>query len=65
MRKIKFLFDGNFELQGRDRHFVEGEITDAEDTDAARLVEGLCAEYADLPKPRKVRKEDTWQPAEQ
>lgn len=43
MKKIKFLFTGNFELNGRDRHFVKGEITDAEEKDADRLIVGLCA----------------------
>ena len=56
MRKIKFLFEGNFELAGRDRHYTEGTVEDADDVDAARLVEGLCAEYADTPKPKVNRK---------
>ena len=42
--KIIFLFDGNFELNGRDRHFVKGQIEDVNPNDAARLIAGLCAE---------------------
>ena len=62
MKKIKFLFTGNFELNGRDRHFVKGEITDAEDADADRLIVGLCAVEFDgtvytESKPRKIKKD--------
>ena len=42
--KIIFLFDGNFELNGRDRHFVKGQIEDVNPNNAARLIAGLCAE---------------------
>ena len=58
--KIKFLFEGNFEIAGRDRHYVEGQVEDVDANDAARLIVGLCAEeVTDTPKVknRKTRME--------
>lgn len=59
--KIKFLFEGNFEIAGRDRHFLKGQVEDVDANDAARLIAGLCAEeYTEQPqeepKPRKNKK---------
>lgn len=55
--KIIFLFEGNFEIAGRDRHFVKGQVEDVEPNDAARLIAGLCAEeYTEETKPEKKRK---------
>ena len=59
--KIIFLFEGNFEVSGRDRHYLKGQVEDVEPNDAARLIAGLCAEeYAEQPqeehKPRKTKK---------
>lgn len=45
--KIKFLFDGNFEIGGHDRHFVKDQVEDVDPNDAARLIAGLCAEEYD------------------
>lgn len=44
MIKIKFLFSGNFDIEGRVRHFEEGEIVEVPQDDANRLVIGLIAE---------------------
>lgn len=59
--KIIFLFEGNFEISGRDRHFVKGQVEDVEPNDAARLIAGLCAEeytekLQEESKPRKAKK---------
>lgn len=55
--KIIFLFSGNFEINGRDRHFEEGQVEDVNPNDAARLIAGLCAEeYNEEPKSRKAKK---------
>ena len=42
--KIKMLFDGNFEIDRHPVHLTTGEIVDVTAEDAARLIEGLCAE---------------------
>lgn len=59
MKIIKFLFEGNFEVGRRDRHYIEGETLEVDDADADRLIKGLCAEEvtADKPKPKHKRKE--------
>jgi hypothetical protein len=57
MKKIRFLFDGNFEVQGRDRHFTEGQVEEVSDADAKRLIEGLCAEEIPNIKKRQRRTE--------
>ncbi len=64
MKKIRFLFDGNFEIAGRDRHYRRGDTEEVDDADAERLIVGLCAEEweegasepLETPKPRKARK---------
>jgi len=66
LKKIQFLFEGNFEINGRDIHFEKDSIIETEDEDADRLIEGLCAvefigEIVSVflevePKPRKPRK---------
>lgn len=56
MKKIRFLFEGNFEVGRRDRHYLEGEIVEADDADADRLIIGLCAEEV-TDKPKRKQKE--------
>jgi hypothetical protein len=46
--KIKFLFAGNFEVEGKDLHFEKDATFDAPAADAQRLVDGKCAEYVEL-----------------
>jgi len=52
--KIRFLFAGNFDVDGQPRHYRAGDIEDVTEADAARLIDGKCAELADKPK-EKVR----------
>lgn len=62
--KIKFLFSGNFDIEGKARHFEEGEIIDASPADGELLVTGLCAELVSEKK-TKTAKAEKWQPEEQ
>ena len=65
MKKIRFLFAGNFEIQNKPYAFEKGDIVDVSDTDADVLVAGLCAELVDdkpVEKAKKAKKEaETWQ----
>ena len=54
---ITFLFTGNFELSGQMFHFEKGDTIAADEKDAQRLVEGLCAEYY-TDKPKKVKNDN-------
>jgi len=60
MKKIVFLFAGNFEIDGQMFHFEQGQSADVQDNDAERLVKGLCAEYPNTRKPAKkaVKRDD-------
>jgi len=57
MKKITFLFAGNFEISGQVFHFEEGQTADVPEKDAKRLVDGLCAEYHGTKK-KKVKHDD-------
>lgn len=55
--KIRFLFEGNFEIQGKSLHFKKGEVIVAPAADAAILIEGLCAVNSEeTPAPPKKEK---------
>lgn len=59
-KKIRFLFEGNFEIARRDYHFAEGDEIEADDADATRLITGLCAEEVNAePKPKAKAKPKT------
>lgn len=59
MKKIQFLFEGNFEINRRDSHFLEGETVEVDDADADRLIKGLCAvELTDEPKPKPRKRKE-------
>lgn len=50
MKKIRFLFAGNFDVDSQPRHYQAGDIEEVTEADAARLISGKCAELADKPK---------------
>ena len=43
--KIRFLHDGNFDINNGVSHFQRGDVVEANKADAERLVEGKNAEY--------------------
>lgn len=45
IKKIRFLFSGNFDIEGQPRHYEKDEIEEVQEADAARLVSDKCAEY--------------------
>jgi hypothetical protein len=61
--KIRFLFEGNFDVEGKAQHFEKGQEIDASEFDAGILVAGRCAEYVreenlvneEIPRGRKVK----------
>jgi len=58
MKKITFLFAGNFEVAGQVFHFEAGQSANVPDKDAKRLVDGLCAEYHGTKKKKAVKHDD-------
>lgn len=62
--KIIILFDGNFEVQGIDRHYQKGDVLEVSEADGKRLIKGLCAEEVTNPtvQKHKTRKEVTITP---
>jgi len=57
MRKIVFLFEGNFDVENYPRHFKKGQVEEVPEADAFRLVADKCAAYY-VPKPKKVKHDD-------
>ena len=43
MRKIEFLFEGNFDVEGQPRHYGKGDVVDVPEADAEKLVRDKCA----------------------
>ena len=58
MIKVRFLFEGNFKVEGHPRHYKKGDIDNIPKDDAARLVQDLCAEYLVTDKPKAKVKHD-------
>ena len=50
MKKIRFLFTGNFDVEGHPRHYEQGAVEAVPDEDAKRLIAGKCAEAYAKPK---------------
>ena len=48
--KLKFLFTGNFDVNGQPCHYQAGDTDEINEADALRLIDGKCAELADKPK---------------
>ena len=56
MKKIEFLFDGNFDVEGQPRHYEKGEVVDVPKADAERLVNDKCAKFYVKEKVKHERK---------
>ena len=56
MKKIEFLFEGNFDVEGHPRHYKKGDVVDVPEADAARLVAGKCAKFYVKEKVKYERK---------
>jgi hypothetical protein len=56
MIKVKFLFSGNFDVEGQPRHYEKGDLAILSDEDANRLVVGLIVEvYEEREEVKRVR----------
>ena len=55
--KIRFLFSGNFWIDGHPRHFEAGAVEDVSFEDAERLIRDKCAEKY-IAKPQGKVKND-------
>lgn len=53
--KIRFLHDGNFDINNGVSHFQRGDVVEANADDAERLVEGKNAEYVNPEVPEQPR----------
>ena len=54
MKKIEYLFTGNFEFSGQMFHKVKGQVEEVTDAEAQQLIQDKCAVLY-VEKPKKVK----------